>query len=279
MKIISWNINGIRSMTGKIKNGEKKGSPTNNVIKTLIEEQQPDVLCFQELKTQNQADLSHYKSNYKYIFTNFSKYKKAYSGVAVMTNIKPQWVSYNFDMYTEDDLGSYKDYAFIDEGRIITVKFTNLILVVVYCPNAQPELARISERLEWEKIINTYLSLLKKEFHIPVVYAGDLNVAPKTIDIHDNKNRDKVAGASKEERGEFQKLLDSGFIDSFRYLHPDDRKYSYFSNFANARENNKGWRIDLMLLPEEFKDKIIAADILYSYYGSDHVPILLEIDV
>jgi exodeoxyribonuclease-3 len=279
MRLISWNINGIRSMTNKLKNGEKKGSATNNTIKALIEEQKPDVLCFQELKTQNDGDLAFLRTNFNYILTNFSKFKKGYSGVALLTNTKPQWVSYDFKMYSEEQIGSYSQYEWNDEGRIITARFANCIVVTAYIPNAQPELARINERVEWEKIMRNYLKLLKEENTVPVIYTGDLNVAPDDIDIHDKKNRDKVAGASKEERAEYKKLLEAGFINAFRYLHPNERKYTYFSNFANARQNGKGWNIDHWILSDDTKDKIINSDMLMEYYGSDHVPIVLDINI
>jgi exodeoxyribonuclease-3 len=279
MRIISWNINGIKSMNGKLKDGKKVGSPTNNGIKTLIQEHKPDILCFQELKTQNEGDLANFKSDYKYILTNFSKYKKGYSGVALMTNQKPQWVSYDFKMYTEEQIGEYNKYEWIDEGRLITARFQNCIVVTGYIPNAQPELARLEERLAWEQIIRNYLKLLKEENTVPVIYTGDLNVAPEDIDIHDKKNRDKVAGASKEERTEFKKLLEIGFVNAFRSLYPTERKYTYFSNFAKSRENNKGWLIDMFIISSEIQNKITKCDMLQDYFGSDHIPILLDINI
>jgi exodeoxyribonuclease-3 len=277
MRIISWNVNGIRATTNKLKDGRKAGSPTDNVIKTLIKEQNPDILCFQEVKTQNDGDLSHFKSDYKYIFTNFSKYKKGYSGVALMTNTKPIWISHDFKMYSEDQLGSYNNYEFVNEGRMITARFKDCVVVTTYVPNAQAELARLEDRIDWESFIRTYLKKLKEENNVPVIFCGDLNVAPDVIDIHDPKGKNKTPGFSKEEREEFKKLVDCGFVDSFRHVYPDRVKYSYFSNFANAREKNKGWRIDMMLVSD--KDKIIDADCLTDYYGSDHVPILLDINV
>lgn len=279
MRIISWNINGIKSMNGKLKDGRKAGSPTDNVIKTLIEEQKPDVLCFQEVKTQNDGDLAHLKTNFKYILTNFSKDKKGYSGVAMLCNQKPKWVSYDFKMYSEEQIGPYNNYEWISEGRLITARFTNCIVVTTYVPNAQPELARIEERIAWEQIMRKYLKLLKDENTVPIIYVGDHNVAPEEIDIHDKKNRDKVAGASKEERAEYKKLLEVGFVNAFRHLYPTERKYSYFSNFANARQNNKGWLIDHFIVSSEAKDKIIQSDCLVEYFGSDHVPILLDLNI
>lgn len=265
-------------MTTKIKNGEKKGSPTTNGIKTLIQEQKPDVLCFQEVKTQSATDLAFLKSDFKYILTNFSKYKKGYSGVALLSNERPQWVSYNFDMYSEEQIGPYNKYEFVDEGRVITARFKSCVVVVTYVPNSQPELARIDERIEWEQIMRNYICLLKEENSVPIILCGDLNVAPTTIDIHDPKGKNKVAGFSPEERAEFQKMLDCGFVDSFRLLNPNLIKYSYFSNFGNARANGKGWRIDLMLVSKRDKDVIKKADCLTDYYGSDHTPVLIEIN-
>lgn len=279
MRIISWNINGVRATTGKIKNGEKKGSATNNVIKTLIEEQRPDVLCFQEVKTQNDGDLACFKTDFKYILTNFSKHKKGYSGVSLLCNEKPLWVSYDFKMYSEEQIGEYNKYEWVDEGRLITARFSNCIIVTAYVPNAQPELARLEERVAWEETMRAYLKLLKEENSVPVILCGDLNVAPDVIDIHDKKNRDKVAGASKEERAEYKKLLECGFVNVFRHLYPTERKYTYFSNFANARQNGKGWNIDHWLVSDAAKGTIVESDMLVEYYGSDHVPILLDISL
>jgi len=279
MRIISFNVNGIRSITGKIKNGEKKGSATNNVVKTLIEEQKPDILCFQELKTQNVGDLALFKNNYKNIYTNFSKYKKGYSGVALMTNLEPEWVTYGFDMYDEELIGEYSNYEFIDEGRIITAKFDTFVAVTVYTPNAQPELARLTDRVAWEGILRMYLKQLEEELELPVILCGDLNCAHNEIDIHNPKGKKKTPGFSTEERKEFQYMIDAGFTDSFRHLYPDTVKYSYWSNFANARERNVGWRIDYVLVSDSAADKIVEADCLSQYCGSDHGPVLLEINL
>jgi exodeoxyribonuclease-3 len=279
MRLISFNVNGIRAITGKIKNGEKKGSATNNVIKTLIEEQKPDVLCFQEVKTQNQGDLACFKSNFKYILTNFSKHKKGYSGVAMMCNEKPQWVSYDFKMFDEEQLGPYSSYEWIDEGRIITARFSTYVVVTVYTPNAQPELARIDDRIVWETMLRKYLKLLEEEAKVPVILCGDLNCAHNEIDLHNPKGKKKTPGFSTEERAELQKMMDEGFTDSFRYLNPDLAKYTYFSNFANSRERGVGWRIDYFLVSDSAKENITGADCLNDYWGSDHCPVLLDISV
>jgi exodeoxyribonuclease-3 len=126
--------------------------------------------------------------------------------------------------------------------------------------------------------MRNYISLLRKENTVPVILCGDLNVAPTKLDIHNPYGKNKTPGFSPEERTEFQKMLDCGFVDSFRHLYPNIIKYSYFSNFANARENNKGWRIDMMIVSERDKDIIKKADCLTDYYGSDHVPVLIEIN-
>jgi exodeoxyribonuclease III len=279
MRIISWNVNGIRATAGKIKDGRKIGSPTNNVITTLIEEQKPDVLCFQEVKTQNENDLTFLKPHYKYILTNFSKYKKGYSGVALLTNEKPHWVSYDFNSYTEDEIGPYNSYEFTSEGRLITARLKNCIVVTAYIPNSQPELARLDERTKWEVMIRLYLQLLKRDNSVAVIYIGDLNVTPTSIDIHNDKNKKNIPGASPQERAEFKKLIECGFVDSYRYLYPDSIKYTYFSNFMNARERNMGWRIDIALVDDTHRETIKNADCLCEYFGSDHVPVLIDIDV
>lgn len=279
MRIISFNVNGIRSMTGKIKSGEKTGSAENNCIKTLIQEQKPDILCFQEVKTQNAADLECYKTDFKYIYTNFSKIKKGYSGVSLMTNVKPQWISYDFNMYCEDHVGPYNTFDFINEGRLITAKFENLVVITAYVPNSKEKLARLSERIEWETIMRNYLTALKTEYTCPVVLCGDLNVAATEKDIHNPKGQTKMPGFSIEERTEFQKMLDCEFTDSFRHLHPNEVKYSYWSNFGKARENNKGWRIDYCLVSSTAKDIIVEADCLNGFRGSDHCPVMVILNM
>jgi len=277
MRIISWNVNGIRSMMSKLKDGTKKGSKTVNGINTLVDETKPDILCLQELKTQSRDDIQFLQSKFKYVLTNFSKVKKGYSGVALLCNEKPQWVSYDFKMYDETQIGEYNKYEWINEGRIITARFSKCIVITAYVPNSKDDLLRIDERIAWEEIMRNYLKLLKDENTVPIIYVADHNVAPTDIDIYDKRNRDRVAGASKEERAEYIKLVDSGFINAFRHLHPTVRKYSYFSNFANSRQENKGWTIDHCMVSANAKDKIVASDMLLDYFGSDHVPVLLDI--
>ena len=277
MKLISFNVNGIRSMTGKLKNGEKKGSRINNVLKTLVEEQQPDILCLQEIKTQDKADLSCL--SFPHLYSTFSQYKKGYSGVAMYTSAEPEWVTYGFERYTEELIGDYECYYWNTEGRIITAKFPTFIVVAVYTPNAQPELARLTERVAWEEVLRMYLFEVQKEFDIPILLCGDLNCAHQEIDLHNPKGKKKTPGFSTEERQELQHMMDIGLTDSFRYLHPEEIKYSYWSNFSKSRERNVGWRIDYVLVSNSAKESIQEADCLTEYHGSDHCPVMIEISV
>jgi exodeoxyribonuclease-3 len=277
MKLISYNVNGIRSMVGKIKNGQKKGNIINNVLKTLVEEQQPDILCLQEIKTQDKADLSCL--SFPHLYYTFSKYKKGYSGVAMYTSSEPEWVTYGFERYTEELIGDYECYYWNTEGRIITAKFPTFIVVGVYTPNAQPELARLTERVAWEEVLRMYLFELQKEFDIPILLCGDLNCAHQEIDLHNPKGKKKTPGFSTEERQELQHMMDIGLTDSFRYLHPEEIKYTYWSNFAKSRERNVGWRIDYVLVSNSAKENILEADCLTEYHGSDHCPVMIQISV
>jgi exodeoxyribonuclease-3 len=273
MRIISFNVNGIKSMTGKLKNGEKKGSPTNNVIRSLIEEQQPDLLCLQELKTQSLGDLAWLKTHYSHVYTNLSKHKKGYSGVALLCKEDPEWVETDFNRYDSEFIGSCpEDIA--HEGRMVVAKFSTYIVVTVYTPNAQPDLVRIKERIQWESVLRMYLLELRREFGLNVILCGDLNCAHHEIDIHNPKSNKGSPGFSLEERREFQLMLDSGLVDSFRHLHPNTVQYSYFSNFARSRERGVGWRIDYVLVSDP--SIIQGAAILGEYFGSDHVPVLLD---
>lgn len=279
MRIISFNVNGIRSMVGKIKNGEKKGTKEENVIRSLIEEQQPDVLCFQEIKTQSKQDVQSCTSSLPFCYTNVATNKKGYSGVALLCKEKPEWVKNDLGYYKETEWGKwYEGYEFMKEGRMITAKFSKVIVVTVYVPNSQPELARLAERLTWEEMVRTYLDRLKEEFELPIVLCGDLNVAHQEMDIYDPRGKSKIPGFSKEEREECGKLLE-GFTDTFRHLYPETRKYTYWSNFAQSRIRDVGWRIDYIVVSKAYQDRIVEADCLKEYGGSDHCPVLATIQL
>jgi exodeoxyribonuclease-3 len=276
MRLISFNINGIQSMTHKIKNGEKKGGPTNNVILSLIQEQQPDILCLQELKTQSDGHMAWLKTYFPYCYTTFSTVKKGYSGVALLSKEEPEWVEKGFDRYSEDVIGEYGIQEFIHEGRIIVAKFRSHIVISVYTPNSQPELARIKERVAWEQTLRLFVIELRKEFDLPILIAGDLNCAPNEIDLARPSINRKSPGFSDQERSEFQNMIRSGFVDSFRELHPDRIAYTYFSNFAQSRVRNVGWRIDHVLVSEPDRHLIRRSEVLDEYFGSDHIPILID---
>ena len=247
MKFISWNVNGFRAVLGK-------------GFADIFSSLDADFFCLQETKMQpGQADFEPegYKSYW------FSAEKKGYSGTAIFAKHEPLFVSYGVD-------GKHTD-----EGRVITLEYADFYLVCAYVPNAQDGLKRIDYRVEFEDDMRAYLSALDKVK--PVIYCGDLNVAHNEIDLKNAKANIGNAGFSYEERGKLGELLGAGFTDTFRYLHPDEVKYSWWSYRFRARENNAGWRIDYFLVSDRIADQIQTADILTEVMGSDHCPVLLEI--
>ncbi|MBQ7390230.1 MAG: exodeoxyribonuclease III [Clostridia bacterium] len=247
MKFISWNVNGFRAVLGK-------------GFADIFNELDADFFCLQETKMQpGQADFEAegYRSYW------FSAEKKGYSGTAVFTRHEPISVAYGLD-------GKHTD-----EGRVITLEYEDFYLVCAYVPNAQDGLKRIDYRMEFEDDMREYLSLLDKKK--PVVYCGDLNVARCEIDLKNAKANIGNAGFSYEERGKLEELISAGFTDTFRHLHPDEIKYSWWSYRFRARENNAGWRIDYFLVSDRLRDSIASAEILTDIMGSDHCPVLLEI--
>lgn len=252
MRFVSWNVNGLRACM-------QKG------FVEIIEELKPDFLCLQETKMQEgQAEVP--LEGYDKYFN--SAVKKGYSGTAVFTLHKPERVIKNG---METDIHS-------DEGRMITLDMGSFYLVNVYTPNAKEGLLRIDYRMQWEDDLREYLMRLDKEK--PVIYCGDLNVAHNEMDLKNpGPNRGK-AGFSDQEREKLGKLLDSGFVDTFRFLHPEETgRYSWWSYRFNARKNNAGWRIDYFIVSDRIRDRIKNADILSDIYGSDHCPVILEIDI
>lgn len=247
MKFVSWNVNGFRAVLGK-------------GFADIFSSLDADFFCLQETKMQpGQADFEPegYKSYW------FSAEKKGYSGTAIFAKHEPLSVSYGLD-------GKHTD-----EGRVITLEYADFYLVCAYVPNAQDGLKRIEYRMEFEDDMRAYLSALDKVK--PVIYCGDLNVAHNEIDLKNAKANIGNAGFSYEERGKLGELLGAGFTDTFRHLHPEEIKYSWWSYRFRARENNAGWRIDYFLVSERLADKIECADILTDVMGSDHCPVLLEI--
>ena len=247
MKFISWNVNGFRAVLGK-------------GFADIFSSLDADFFCLQETKMQpGQADFEPegYKSYW------FSAEKKGYSGTAIFAKHEPLSVSYGLD-------GKH-----MDEGRVITLEYADFYLVCAYVPNAQDGLKRIDYRMEFEDDMRAYLSALDKLK--PIIYCGDLNVAHNEIDLKNAKANIGNAGFSYEERGKLGELLDAGFTDTFRHLHPDEIKYSWWSYRFRARENNAGWRIDYFLVSDRLAGEINAAEILTEVMGSDHCPVLLEI--
>jgi len=252
MKFISWNVNGLRACLGK-------------GFLDFFKAQSPDFLCLQETKMQQGQAEVDLGENYLQFWN--SAEKKGYSGTAVFTPHTPISVAYGMDKDVHDH-----------EGRLITLEYEHFYLVCCYTPNAQDGLARLPYRMEWEDDLREYLMSLDKVK--PVVYCGDLNVAHQEIDLKNPKTNRKNAGFSDEEREKMTVLLSSGFTDSFRYLYPGMAgAYSWWSYRFKAREKNAGWRIDYFIVSDRIKDKIKTAAILSDVFGSDHCPVLLELDL
>ena len=251
MKLISWNVNGLRACLGK---------GFQDVFHTL----DADMFCLQETKMQPgqaQVDCDGYEEYW------YSAEKKGYSGTALFTKRKPLEVVCGMGMDQHDH-----------EGRVITAEYEEFYLVTCYTPNSQNELKRLDYRMQWEDDFRDYLKEL--DAVKPVILCGYLNVAHEEIDLKNPKTNRKNAGFTDEERTKMTELLAAGFTDSFRYLHPDATDiYSWWSYRFKARQNNAGWRIDYFIVSDRIKDKIQKAEILTDIMGSDHCPVLLEIDL
>lgn len=249
MKLISWNVNGLRACV-------QKG------FLEYFKEVDADIFCIQESKLQQgqiDLDLEGYEQ-----YWNYAE-KKGYSGTAIFTKKKPLSVAYGLGIEEHDK-----------EGRVITLEFDDFYMITVYTPNSQNELARLPYRMTWEDAFRDYLK--KLEENKPVIVCGDLNVAHKEIDLKNPATNRKNAGFTDEEREKFTKLLESGFIDTFRYFNPElTGAYSWWSYRFNARKNNAGWRIDYFVVSEALKDRLVSADIHKDTMGSDHCPVELVI--
>ncbi len=249
MKLVSWNVNGLRACITK-------------GFEEFFRDADADVFCIQETKMQQeQAELT--LEGYQQYWN--SAVKKGYSGTAVFSRIEPLSIAY--------DLGMEKHN---DEGRVITLEFESFYLVTCYTPNAQRGLARLDYRMEWEDDFRAYLLSLDEKK--PVILCGDLNVAHEEIDLKNPKSNTGNAGFSKEERGKMTELLNSGFVDSFRYLYPEAAgAYTWWSYMFHARENNAGWRIDYFIVSDKLKEQIQDSIIHNDVFGSDHCPVELDI--
>lgn len=251
MKLISWNVNGIRACVGK-------------GFLEFFKEADADIFCIQESKMQAgqlELDLPGYHQ-----YWNYAE-KKGYSGTAIFTKRKPLSETYGMGMEEHDK-----------EGRVITLEFEDFYIVTVYTPNSQNELARLDYRMTWEEAFLAYLK--KLEENKPVIVCGDMNVAHKEIDLKNPKTNRKNAGFTDEEREKFSILLENGFVDTFRHFYPEQEGiYSWWSYRFKAREKNAGWRIDYFLVSEMLKDKLKDAKILTEVFGSDHCPVELQIEL
>ncbi|MEH6906305.1 exodeoxyribonuclease III [Neobacillus drentensis] len=250
MKLVSWNVNGLRACV-------KKG------FLEYFQEVEADIFCVQETKLQEgqiSLELEGYHQYWNYAI------KKGYSGTAVFTKEKPLSVRYGVGTDESEE-----------EGRILTLEFDNFFLVNVYTPNSQRDLARINYRLDWEDRILQYLKEL--DDLKPVVLCGDLNVAHQEIDLRNPKSNVGNSGFTDEERGKMTSLLAAGFVDSYRHFYPEQvGAYSWWSYMAKVRERNIGWRIDYFIVSEKLRDRLINADIHCHVMGSDHCPVILEIN-
>ncbi len=258
LNIISWNVNGIRAVL-------KKG------FKDFVKEYNPEILCIQETKAHpNQVDKM--LDQYEHHYWNSAE-KKGYSGTAVFSKIKPLSVKYGLGIEELDK-----------EGRVITLEFEKFFLVNVYTPNSQRGLTRLEYRYNtWDPEFLKFVKNLEKDK--PVIFCGDLNVAHQEIDLKNpqtnktTKTKPGNAGFTDQERERFDKILEAGFIDTFRYLHPEEIKYTWWSYMFHARSKNVGWRIDYFCISKSLKESVIKAEILNEVLGSDHCPVKLVFEV
>lgn len=248
MKIVSWNVAGYRSVC-------------NKGFKESITSLDADIICLQEVKCL-EREIPYIPDGYK-MYLNVAK-RKGYSGTLVFSRVEPINVSYG-GIDDESD----------DEGRVITMDFPSFYLVTAYVPNSKKELERLDYRMNWEDKMRTFLKHLEESK--PVVYCGDLNVAHQEIDIKNAKSNQRSAGFTIEERNKFTELLESGFIDTFRYLYPNEVKYSWWSYLFHAREKNAGWRLDYFVVSESIINNVIDSTIHNEIMGSDHCPIMIDL--
>lgn len=250
MKLISWNVNGLRACMGK-------------GFSRVLEEEDPDVICLQETKMQREQGDFDFPGYHEYWY---SAEKKGYSGTAIFSKAQPLSVEYGMGI---------EDYD--REGRLIAAEYESFILVTVYTPNSQRGLERLGFRMEFEDRLRAHLQKLRQRK--PVVVCGDMNVAHRPIDLTHDRSNIGNAGYTYEERGKLSELLASGFLDSYRHFYPErEGAYSWWSYMNHARDNNVGWRIDYFLADERLRDALREAAIYPQYLGSDHCPVGLTLD-
>ncbi len=265
MQIVSFNVNGIRAINNK------------GLFLPFLEKYKPDIVCLQEIKAQKhqiEIDLPDYEEYY-----NCAE-KAGYSGTAIMSKVKPLKVIFDLPEKIAQKYNLEKDkYGNPNkEGRVLTAEFEKFFVVTVYTPNSKGDLSRLPLRHSgWDPAFLEYIKELEKEK--PVIFCGDLNVAHTENDLANPKQNEGEHGFTKEERDGFQKILNAGFLDSFRMFTEGKGYYSWWTNFANSRARNIGWRIDYFIISEKLKKKIKSSKILSDVMGSDHCPIILEIDL
>ncbi len=251
MRLISWNVNGLRAVY-------KKG------FEDFFNKMDADIFCIQETKMQEDQLDFEIQSKYKYFN---SAIKKGYSGTAIFSKQEPTSINYGIGVEEHDN-----------EGRVITLEFDKFYLVNCYTPNSKRELERLEYRMVWEEEFLKYIKKLDKIK--PVILCGDLNVAHKEIDLKNPKTNRRSAGFTDEERDKMTKLLENGFVDTYRYLYPDkENAYTWWSYMANARQKDIGWRIDYFIVSDKLKEKIKDSIIHKNVMGSDHCPIELDINI
>jgi exodeoxyribonuclease-3 len=247
LKLISWNVNGLRACI-------KKG------FLEYFKEVDADIFCIQEIKLQ-EGQLELETPGY-HQYWNYAE-KKGYSGVAIFSKVEPLGCTCGIGREEHDK-----------EGRVIILEYDDIYIVTVYTPNSQQELARLDYRMEWEDAFRSYIKELDRKK--PVVICGDMNVAHKEIDLKNPGSNRRSAGFTDEERNKFSEFLEAGFIDTYRYFYPDrEGVYSWWSYRFNARANNAGWRIDYFCVSERLAERLISADIHSEIFGSDHCPVEL----
>lgn len=251
MKLVSWNVNGLRAVL-------KKG------FEDFFYDIDADIFCIQETKMQEGQIENFELKGYKQYWN--SAIKKGYSGTAIFTKIEPISVSYGIGIEEHDQ-----------EGRVITLEFEKFYLVNIYVPNSKRELERLDYRMLWEDEIRKYLCNLNKKK--PVIMCGDLNVAHEEIDLKNPKTNRRNAGFTDEERNKMTELLSANFTDSYRYIYPEKIAYTWWSYMGNARAKDIGWRIDYFIVSSDIKEKIKDAYIFKDIYGSDHCPVGLDIEI
>lgn len=255
LNLVCWNVNGIRAIVKK------------DFLKDL-KAMNPDMLCLQETK----ASVEEAKSVFELMpdykgFVNASKARKGYSGTAILSKEEPINVTYDIGIEEHDQ-----------EGRVVAAEYPTFFLVTVYTPNAGEGLKRLDYREAWDVAFREYLVTLQRRK--PVIVCGDLNVAHQAIDIaRPKENYNKSAGYTQREIDGIQKLIDEGFTDTFRHLHPEEIKYSYWNNMFNSRARNVGWRIDYFMVSKSLLPKVTSASIYNEYLGSDHCPVALNVEI